>query len=129
MGPTRLQRARVALHAPFFALTWQAGPSEVLQSPAMAFATAGKCEGLQIWRVENMTPVLIEDTALHGNFLEGCSYICLRTRSGPPAGLPEFAIHFWLGAETTPNESGAAAFRSVEVRYHMKPCSLRRLCH
>jgi gelsolin len=43
----------------------------------------------------------------------GDSYILLATTS--KGASREWAIHFWLGAETTADEAGTAAYKAVEL--------------
>jgi len=78
----------------------------------MAFEGAGKAFGLQIWRIENFEPVPYDEN-LYGRFNEGDSYIVLRTFD--KGGRLSFNVHFWLGSETTQDESGSAAILAVEL--------------
>lgn len=45
------------------------------------FETAGKTEGLEVWRVENLRLVKNEDAKL-GNYYSGDSYVLLNTKLG-----------------------------------------------
>jgi len=78
----------------------------------MAFEGAGQQDGLQIWRIEDFAPVPY-DSNLYGKFNEGDSYIVLRTLDR--GGRLAFNVHFWLGSETTQDESGSAAILAVEL--------------
>lgn len=62
----------------------------------------------------------------YGNFFEGDSYIVYAASEyGKPVaadskpvqihGIPEVHIHFWLGKETTNDEAGVAAYKTVEL--------------
>ena len=92
-----------------------------------AFRGAGKTEGLELWRIENMAPVKIENviniyhtfqslnfsyfhsksifffsfcfTQVNGKFYTGDSYILLATMK--KGSSLAWNIHFWLGAETS----------------------------
>lgn len=77
-----------------------------------AFANAGQKPGLEAWRIENMQPVRLpanEMNKLH----TGDSYIFLKTNQQGSA--LNWNIHFWLGKETTADESGVAAYKTVEL--------------
>jgi hypothetical protein len=78
--------------------------------------------GIEIWRVENRrteadTPDFgiarwpVED---YGNFYAGDSYIILRTKISDD-GEKEMDVHFWLGENTTQDEMGVAAYKTVEL--------------
>lgn len=49
-----------------------------------------------------------------GKFYVGDSYILLST-SKLKSGALSHAIHFWLGSETSSDESGVAAYKTVEL--------------
>jgi len=78
----------------------------------MAFDGAGQEEGLTIWRIEDFTPVLY-DNQKYGKFNVGDSYIVLSTRK--TGSSFSWNVHFWLGEETTQDESGSAAMLAVEL--------------
>jgi len=81
-------------------------------SERMVFEGAGQEEGLQIWRIENFEPVPYDEN-LYGKFNVGDSYIILATlKSGDTFS---WNVHFWLGSETTQDESGSAAILAVEL--------------
>eukprot|EP00595_Chromulina_sp_UTEXLB2642_P000003 CAMPEP_0196761982 /NCGR_PEP_ID=MMETSP1095-20130614/1310_1 /TAXON_ID=96789 ORGANISM="Chromulina nebulosa, Strain UTEXLB2642" /NCGR_SAMPLE_ID=MMETSP1095 /ASSEMBLY_ACC=CAM_ASM_000446 /LENGTH=818 /DNA_ID=CAMNT_0042112171 /DNA_START=51 /DNA_END=2507 /DNA_ORIENTATION=+ len=75
-----------------------------------AFIGAGKQLGLELWRIENLKPVKTEVT---GKFYEGDSYILLSTSKKSNAFA--WNIHFWLGKDTTQDEAGVAAYKTVEL--------------
>eukprot|EP00753_Platysulcus_tardus_P014808 PLAT4544.1.p1 GENE.PLAT4544.1~~PLAT4544.1.p1 ORF type:complete len:858 (-),score=452.55 PLAT4544.1:277-2784(-) len=81
--------------------------------PGAEFSGAGQSAGLEIWRIEAMvpTPIPAED---YGKFFSGDSYIVLYT-SVTKSGAFEWAIHFWLGSETSQDEAGVAAYKTVEL--------------
>lgn len=80
----------------------------------MVFEDAGQTEGLTIWRIEDFQPVLYEKTEKYGKFHVGDSYIVLNTKVSP-GGKQSWDIHFWLGDETSQDESGTAAIMAVEL--------------
>lgn len=79
-----------------------------------AFTDAGRSPGLQIWRIENFEPVPVPQKE-HGKFHEGDSYIVLWTYAKNSSGGLGWDIHFWLGKNTTKDESGAAARLTVDL--------------
>ncbi|XP_033113783.1 advillin-like isoform X1 [Anneissia japonica] len=81
-----------------------------------AFRDAGKKEGLKIWRIENMKVVSWPEKD-YGHFFQGDSYIVLHTRK-VGSGF-EWNIHFWLGRETSNDEAGVAAYKTVELDDHL----------
>ena len=76
-----------------------------------AFDGAGKKAGLEMWRIEALKPV--KQTKIDGKLYTGDSYILLSTKS--KGGRMEHAIHFWLGAESSQDEQGVAAYKTVEL--------------
>ncbi|GBN32398.1 Gelsolin, cytoplasmic [Araneus ventricosus] len=78
-----------------------------------AFEGAGQTPGLTIWRIEDFE-VKSMPTSEYGNFYSGDSYIVLSTKE-TKSGKLEWDIHFWLGEETSQDESGTAAIKSVEL--------------
>ncbi|VFQ86165.1 unnamed protein product [Cuscuta campestris] len=78
-----------------------------------AFQGAGQRAGIEIWRVENFQPVPLPKSD-YGKFYSGDSYIILQTTSGR-GGSYLFDIHFWLGKDTSQDEAGTAAIKTVEL--------------
>jgi len=74
--------------------------------------TAGKEEGLQIWRIEAFQ-VKPWPKDQYGKFFEGDSYIVLKTRK--VQDKLAWDVHFWLGNETSVDEAGTAAYKTVEL--------------
>jgi gelsolin len=72
----------------------------------------GQAPGLMIWRMEKFH-VVPWPKEQYGTFYSGDSYIILNTY------LDElelnYDIHFWLGQDTTQDESGTAAYKTVEL--------------
>ncbi|XP_059295758.1 villin-2-like isoform X1 [Lycium ferocissimum] len=78
-----------------------------------AFQCAGQKPGTEIWRIENFQPVPVPKSE-HGKFYSGDSYIILQTTSGR-GGAYWHDIHFWLGKDTSQDEAGTAAIKTVEL--------------
>jgi len=78
----------------------------------MTFDGAGQEEGLKIWRIEDFTPVPYDEQN-YGKFNVGDSYIVLNTKQ--VGDKFSWDVHFWLGEETTQDESGSAAMLAVEL--------------
>ncbi|KAM8745290.1 scinderin like a [Acanthopagrus schlegelii] len=76
------------------------------------FETAGKEDGLQVWRIEKMNIVPVPK-ALQGSFYEGDAYIVLYTRER------SYYLHSWLGEEATQDERGAAAIFMMQLDDHL----------
>lgn len=82
-------------------------------SPHPEFLGAGAKPGLEIWRIENKVPVSIPEKQ-HGQFCKGDSYLVLKTIE-TKGGSFEWDLHFWLGAESSVDEMGIAAYKTVEL--------------
>ncbi|KAL7092879.1 hypothetical protein ACP275_11G009200 [Erythranthe tilingii] len=78
-----------------------------------AFQGAGQRIGTEIWRIENFQPVPLPKSD-YGKFYSGDSYIILQTSAGK-GGAYLFDIHFWLGKDTSQDEAGTAAIKTVEL--------------
>ena len=82
-----------------------------------AWDNAGKALGIQIWRVEQFQIKTVEykgDGALA--LYDGDSYIILNTyKKIPDSDVLSYDLHFWLGEETTQDEAGTAAYKTVEL--------------
>jgi len=77
------------------------------------FLGAGAKEGLEIWRIENKVPVKWPETS-YGKFCKGDSYLVLKT-TVTSGGAFEWDLHFWLGDESSVDEMGIAAYKTVEL--------------
>ena len=80
-----------------------------------AWHGCGKMEGVEVWRIEafKVVPWPRKDM---GKFYDGDSYIVLHTyKENPLSPKLLHDIYFWLGAETTTDEMGAAAYKTVEL--------------
>ncbi|KAK3293077.1 uncharacterized protein B0H64DRAFT_363410 [Chaetomium fimeti] len=90
--------------------------------PAWNDGRVGLTAGLFVWRIENFAVVAVPKTS-HGQFYDGDSYIILhsqqiKTDSTTDADKPPkltHAIHFLLGAHTSQDEAGTAAYKTVEL--------------
>ncbi|RVX09577.1 Villin-2 [Vitis vinifera] len=71
------------------------------------------CSGTEIWRIENFQPVPLPKSD-YGKFYTGDSYIVLQTSPGK-GGAYLYDIHFWIGKDTSQDESGTAAIKTVEL--------------
>ncbi|MED6224326.1 Villin-4 [Stylosanthes scabra] len=78
-----------------------------------AFQGAGQKAGLEIWRIENFNPVPVPKSSF-GKFFTGDSYVILKTTSSKSGAL-RHDIHYWLGKDTSQDEAGAAAIKTVEL--------------
>ncbi|XP_068658853.1 villin-2 isoform X2 [Aristolochia californica] len=78
-----------------------------------AFQGAGQRVGTEIWRIENFQPVPLPKPD-YGKFYSGDSYIILQTMSGK-GGAYLYDIHFWIGKDTSQDEAGTAAIKTVEL--------------
>ncbi|XP_050394961.1 actin depolymerising venom protein gelsolin 1 [Patella vulgata] len=79
-----------------------------------AFDNAGQIEGLEIWRIEKLK-VVAQDKSSYGTFYSGDSYICLYTKKLPNSNKLQWNLHFWLGKDTSQDEQGVAAYKTVEL--------------
>eukprot|EP00457_Paulinella_chromatophora_P006490 gb/GEZN01006508.1/.p1 GENE.gb/GEZN01006508.1/~~gb/GEZN01006508.1/.p1 ORF type:complete len:437 (+),score=88.29 gb/GEZN01006508.1/:192-1313(+) len=80
-----------------------------------AWEGAGKKVGIEVWRIEKFK-VVRQEKKTYGSFFRGDSYIVLNTYK-PDVNSEKFAynVHFWLGKETTQDEAGTAAYKTVEL--------------
>ncbi|XP_011048059.1 PREDICTED: villin-3-like isoform X2 [Populus euphratica] len=78
-----------------------------------AFQGVGQRPGTEIWRIENFQPVPLPKSD-HGKFYMGDSYIVLQTTPGK-GGAYLYDIHFWIGKDTSQDEAGTAAIKTIEL--------------
>lgn len=69
----------------------------------------GQQRGLEVWRIENFSLAKLHPEE-HGSFYSGDSYVVLYTKN--PG---EWNVHFWLGNDTSIDERGTAAIKTVEL--------------
>ncbi|KAJ3349343.1 hypothetical protein HDU91_006401 [Kappamyces sp. JEL0680] len=79
-----------------------------------AWTGIGQEVGLKIWRIENFHIVAV-DAKTYGTFYDGDSYIILNTYKKPDEPKFYHDVHFWLGLETSQDEAGTAAYKTVEL--------------
>ncbi|KAI0260687.1 fragmin60 [Gloeopeniophorella convolvens] len=85
-----------------------------------AWEHAGVRPGLQIWRIENFN-IVDWPKERYGLFYDGDSYIVLHTyKKDPENEMLSYDLHFWLGSETSQDEAGTAAYKTVELDDHLK---------
>ncbi|KAH7909816.1 hypothetical protein BJ138DRAFT_1066365 [Hygrophoropsis aurantiaca] len=84
-----------------------------------AWADAGQKPGLEIWRVENFA-IVAWPQERYGTFYDGDSYIVLNTYRITDDAPLSFDLHFWLGEETSQDEAGTAAYKTVELDDHLQ---------
>ncbi|KAJ4501291.1 fragmin60 [Lentinula lateritia] len=81
-----------------------------------AWNEAGATTGLQIWRIEKFHVAPWSLKAEEGRFYDGDSYIVLYTyKKTPESESFSYNLHFWLGDETSQDEAGTAAYKTVEL--------------
>ncbi|XP_044505397.1 villin-3-like isoform X2 [Mangifera indica] len=78
-----------------------------------AFQGEGQRLGTEIWRIENFQPVPLPKSD-YGKFYMGDCYIILQTTPGR-GGTYLHDIHFWIGKDSSQDESGTAAIKTVEL--------------
>lgn len=79
-----------------------------------AWKGIGKKEGTDIWRIEKFK-VVPWPADRFGEFYSGDSYIVLHTYKKPDDKKFSYDVHFWLGRETSQDEAGTAAYKTVEL--------------
>jgi len=77
-----------------------------------AWKGAGKEPGIQVWRIEKFK-VKKWPKSRYGEFYSGDSYIILHTIK--VEDKLAYDVYFWLGAETSQDEAGTAAYKTVEL--------------
>ena len=79
-----------------------------------AWKDVGKTVGLRVWRIEKFQVKEVPKDSI-GSFYTGDSYIALNTYKKPDDDKLYHDVHFWLGLETTQDEAGTAAYKTVEL--------------
>ncbi|KAI8983802.1 hypothetical protein BDB01DRAFT_850457 [Pilobolus umbonatus] len=74
----------------------------------------GHQKGMWIWRVQNFKLITVPERE-YGQFYQGDSYIILKTTQKENTDGLIHNIHFWLGLETSQDEAGTAAYKTVEL--------------
>ena len=71
-------------------------------------------EGLTVWRIENLEMVPVPEDMV-GKFFDGDAYIVLKTSRKGSSNKLSYDLFFWLGANCSTDEMGAAAYLSVQM--------------
>jgi len=79
-----------------------------------AWKGAGAKKGKQVWRIEKFK-VVPWPKEKYGTFFSGDSFIILNTMIDKTSGKKTYDVYFWLGNETTQDEAGTAAYKTVEL--------------
>jgi len=85
-----------------------------------AWKGAGQENGVQIWRIEQFK-IVHWPKKLYGTFYSGDSYIVLNTyekeaqKDLSKKTIKAWDIHFWIGHESSQDEYGTAAYKTVEL--------------
>ena len=79
-----------------------------------AWQGSGQEPGMKIWRIEAFE-VKAWPEAEYGNFYEGDSYIVLQTTKDPESDKLNQDVFFWLGLDSSQDEQGTAAYKTVEL--------------
>jgi len=78
-----------------------------------AWKGLGEKKGIEIWRIEKFK-VKRWPKERYGEFYGGDSYIVLNTKQNDEGKL-SWDVFFWLGSETSQDEAGTAAYKTVEI--------------
>lgn len=79
-----------------------------------AWQGAGSEVGLKIWRIVKFQVTDWEEDQ-YGEFFNGDSYIILNTYKEPEGDELKYDVHFWIGKQSTQDEYGTAAYKTVEL--------------
>ncbi|KAG0327393.1 hypothetical protein BGZ99_007723 [Dissophora globulifera] len=74
----------------------------------------GSQTGLWVWRIEQFKVVSVPKNEI-GRFYNGDSYIVLNSYTKKDSDVLLHDVHFWLGEDTTQDEAGTAAYKTVEL--------------
>lgn len=77
------------------------------------FQGVGQKPGMDIWRIQDFQPTVLPKSNF-GRFYTGDSYIILQT-TALKNGSYHYDVHFWLGKDTSQDEAGTAAIKTVEL--------------
>lgn len=79
------------------------------------FEGAGQEAGIEIWRVEKFEPKRIELRADNISLFSGDCYIVLKTTKIEDSDALKWELHYWIGKDSTQDESGSAAVFTVNL--------------
>lgn len=94
-----------------------------------AWKNAGTKVGLRIWRIVKFKVVDWPERD-YGRFYSGDSYIILNTYHPDPKSKElVYDLHFWIGGQSTQDEYGTAAYKTVELDTYLddKPVQHREV--
>lgn len=75
---------------------------------------AGQKPGVEVWRIMKFR-VIPQAPETYGEFYNGDSYIVLHTYKDNESDALLYNAHFWLGENTSQDEAGTAAIKTVEL--------------
>lgn len=78
------------------------------------FENAGQAPGIEIWRIEKFQPEKLEIRAGNLSLYSGDCYIILKTTE-TEGGQLDWQLHYWIGKDSTQDESGSAAYFTVNI--------------
>jgi len=73
----------------------------------------GEKEGVEVWRIKQFK--VVKEEGFDEKFYNGDSYIVLDTYKTEGKDDLKYNVHFWLGKDTTQDEAGSAAIKTVEL--------------
>ncbi|KAI5015437.1 hypothetical protein ZWY2020_056827 [Hordeum vulgare] len=76
-------------------------------------ASPSSAPGIEIWRIEDFKPVALPKSD-YGKFYSGDSSIVLQMTS-PKGGAYLYDVHFWIVKDSSQDEAGTAAIKTVEL--------------
>jgi len=79
-----------------------------------AWIGAGEDVGIEIWRINDFK-VEFWPKDQYGAFYDGDSYIILNTYKTEGQDDLKYDVHFWIGKDSTQDEYGTAAYKTVEL--------------
>jgi len=79
-----------------------------------AWAGAGQEVGLKVWRINDFQVESWPEED-YGEFYNGDSYIILNTYKDEETEALYHDVHFWIGKNSTQDEYGTAAYKTVEL--------------
>ncbi|KAJ7323784.1 hypothetical protein OS493_030573 [Desmophyllum pertusum] len=88
--------------------------SSALTEPAWQGCELHNATFTQVWRIEKFE---VKDwpKESYGKFFSGDSYITLHGQKDPESNEIDYDVHFWIGKESTQDEYGTAAYKTVEL--------------
>jgi gelsolin len=88
----------------------------ILQTKEAVSDSKNQKHHVEIWRIEKFK-VKFWPREQHGSFYSGDSYLILHTFERKEDGEDKLCwdLHFWLGKDTTQDEMGTAAYKTVEL--------------